>query len=155
MGNKLISYLTSQPDTAPNVESKVDDEHVIPATPISRVDDEPHVEALADKRCVAWEIDVSDWKPRGKESKTKRKKANYRYLREKDSNTVVGGASEVTSEKAQLQKITLPTLKAEIKIAQCSDDMKGKKALDLKRWSVYINSRLPCVTAAACCQGIV
>lgn len=141
MGNTFTSYFTSsQPDAVPDhVDSEeVDDEHVIPATPISRVDDDPQVEAPTDKQCVAWEIDVSDWKPGGKESKTKRKKTNYRYLREKDSNTEeVGGAGEVTSEKAKLQKITLPTLKAEVKIAQCSDDIKEKKTLDLKRWSVY------------------
>lgn len=139
MGNKVLTYFaTSQHETVPDYkESAEDDEHVISATPISRVENEPHVEVLADKQCVAWEIDVSDWKPSGKERKTKRKKTNSRYLQEKDSNALLGGASEVTSDKTKLQKITLPTIKAEVKVAQCSDDLKEKKALDLKRWSVY------------------
>lgn len=137
MGNKLISYFTpSLSETGyDRVEPAVGDEHAIPATPISRVGEEPQVELLRDKQCVAWEIDVSDWKPRGKGSKAKKRrdgKANY--LQEKDNNTLVGGASDVTSENTALVKVTLPTMRAEVKIAQCSDDMKGKKVLDLKRW---------------------
>lgn len=130
MGNNLISYFTrTRLDT--DVEP-VEDEAT---TPIPEV---PEVERPTDKQFVAWEIDVSNWKAHGSKGSKMKKRRDGRstYLREKDNNTSVGGAMEVTS-KTKLVKVALPKVKAEVKVAQCCNDIKEKKVLDLKRW--YVN----------------
>ena len=85
------------------------------------------MEPLTNKQCVAWEIDVSNWKAHG----SKAKKRHDGNLREKDNNTSVGGAIQT---KTNLVKVILPKLKAEAKMAQCCGDIKEKKVLDLRRW---------------------
>lgn len=125
MGNNFISYFTW---FRSGRDSLVGD------AAVSRVAEEPQVEPFTDKQCVAWEIDVSDWKPRGKGNKTKRKSDVKAICLQENNNVLVGGAGKVTSEETKLVKVTLPTMKAEVKIAQCCDDMEEKKALDLRRW---------------------
>lgn len=133
MGNNFISYFTgfaSETDATQPVDEIV---------PVSTEEAERKVEPLTDKQCgVAWEIDVSNWRPRGRASKTKKRRVIKDYLQEKDSNTLVGGATEVTSDEtktgSKLLKVTIPTVPAEVRIAQHYDDMKDKKVLDLKRW---------------------
>lgn len=137
MGNKLISYFTQSPaEVGGDQEDTIseDDKCALSATTPT-----VPVEPLTDKQCVAWEIDVSDWKPHGKSSnKSKRSRLNAKsnYLREKDNNTLVGGARDVIEAKPErkLVKVALPTVQAEGKMAQYCDDMKEKKVLDLRRW---------------------
>ena len=147
MGNNLISYFTwtrAETDVDPVANDK--------ATPISIVEEVPEVESPTDRQCVAWEIDVSNWKTHGsKGSKTKKRRdGRSTYLREKDNNVSMGGAIEVTSEetKAKLVKVVLPKLKAEVKMAQYCNDIKEKKVLDLKRW--YVNRVASVVTIVTC-----
>ena len=144
MGNNLISYFTrSRPEA--DVD-RVEDEAT---TPIS--EELLEVERPTDKQCVAWEIDVSNWTRGSKRSKAKKRRdGRSTYLREKDNNTSVGGAIEVTSEetKTKLVKVVLPKVKPEVKMAQSHNDIKEKKVLDLKRW--YVNRVTSNVTMVTC-----
>ena len=140
MGNNFISYFTSRPGEG--VDSLAADDKEDATTPVSLVEEVPEVDSVTDKQCVAWEIDVSNWKQHGRRgNKTKRRRdGRPTCLREKN-NVLVGGAREVTSEetKPKLAKVTLPEMKTEVKMAQCCDDIKEKKVLDLKRWQVKVN----------------
>ena len=113
----------------------VADDKAVETAPLSVVKEVPEVEPLTNKQCVAWEIDVSNWKAHGNKG-SKRLGVKTTYLREKDSNNSVGGAIQVKSEetKTNLVMVMLPKLKAEVKMAQCCDDIKEKKVLDLRRW---------------------
>ena len=148
MGNTLISYFTrSSPGTDVHL---VEDEVT---TPIS--EEVVEVERPTDKQCVAWEIDVSNWKSHGSKGTKAKKRRDGRStylrenLREKDNNTSVGGAIETSEEtKTKLVKVVLPKVKAEVKMAQCYNDIKEKKVLDLKRW--YVNKVANNVTMVTC-----
>jgi len=136
MGNNFISHFTSsRSDVTPlPIDDNDGDDGAIQNAP---VETEAQVESLTDKQYVAWEIDVSNWRPRGKGNKaTRGRGVKTSYLLEKHDNAVVGGATEVISDetKSELVKVTLPTMKSELKMAQCYDDMKEKKVLDLRRW---------------------
>ena len=109
----------------------------------SVVEEVPKVEPLADKQCVAWEIDVSNWKPCEGSKTRRRRDGRESYLREKDDNALVGRAGEVTSD-TKLAKVILPKVSTEVKMAQCCDDIKEKKLLDLKRWWVNTEQSIVC-----------
>ena len=115
------------------MEPEAGDRKEFTTTPSSVVEEVSKIEPLTDKKCVAWEIDVSNW-TLCKENKARRRRdGRANYLREKDDNTLVGRAREVTSE-AKLAKVILPKISTEVIMAQRCDDIKEKKVLDLKRW---------------------
>jgi len=124
MGNSFISYF-AQTEAQTNQESNETDETLNEPETLKNsdnVDADVKVQEL-DERCVAWEIDVTNWRPR------KKKRGRTKPLKETEVNSRVGGA-----EDAKLMKLTLPQLQSEVRIAQHSDDIKEKKVLDIKRW---------------------
>lgn len=127
MGNSIISYF-AQTEAQTKQESNETDETISEPETLKNSDNvvsagaDVKVQEL-DERCVAWEIDVTNWRPR------KKKRGRAKPLKETDVNSRVGGA-----EDAKLMKVTLPQLQTEVRIAQHSDDIKEKKVLDIKRW---------------------
>ncbi|XP_065888900.1 basic immunoglobulin-like variable motif-containing protein isoform X2 [Dysidea avara] len=123
MGNNFISYFVqTSPESNETVE--VESETLKTAENVVTADADVKVR----ERCVAWEIDVTNWRPR------KKKRGRAKPLKETDANSRVGGA-----EEAKLVKVTLPQVETEVRMAQYSDDIKEKKVLDIKRW--YCMSR--------------
>jgi len=126
MGNTFISYFfqtSSQTSSECEDNSEQDKVEVLEGerNVVSVEGDEKVLEL--DERCVAWEIDVTNWRPR------KKKRGRVKPLKETDINIRVGGADE-----AKLVRVTLLQAKTEVRMAQYSDDIKEKKVLDIKRW---------------------
>jgi len=121
MGNSFISYFTQTSPESSETTEAVNGSDTLETTVSADFDGK--VQEL-DEQCMAWEIDVTNWRPR------KKKRGRAKPLKEIDVNNRVGWA-----EEAKLVKVTLPDqLQTEVKMARHFDDIKQKKVLDIKRW---------------------